>query len=247
MTDCASSAQPLASRHSQRAAIKCLQLVLQNDDARVKFKKLHGLQQLAAVLNAQHKAVMDAKNATAAEGEDGKAGAAGAGRDLQLIYETLFAAWLMSYNAEIAEKDFTGTSLILNTVRLLREVDKEKIRRVGLALLRNLSGKAENDEAMIHAGFWRVVQQFQAKRWGDEDIVGDVEFLVAQMEAKVRKGWVGAVTRDFQHFCSLSDARHDDVGPLSPRALVRPARVEPTTPVGEVLARERRAPGLVQL
>ena len=68
-------------------------------------------------------------------------------------------------------------------------MDQEKIRRVGLAMLRNLSGKAENDEArtkpawrfshalsqaMIHAGFWKVVQQFSVKRWGDEDIPSDV-------------------------------------------------------------------------
>lgn len=60
------------------------------------------------------------------------------GRDLQLIYEALFAVWLLSFNADIAEKDFTGTPIVLNVVRLLREVDKEKIRRVGLATLRNL-------------------------------------------------------------------------------------------------------------
>lgn len=35
------------------AAIKCLQLVLQNDIARVKFKKLNGLQLLASLLNVQ--------------------------------------------------------------------------------------------------------------------------------------------------------------------------------------------------
>ena len=98
------------------------------------------------------------------------------------MYETLFSCWLLSYNAVVAENDFTGKTIILNCVKLLREVDKEKVRRVGLSFLRNLSGKAQYDEAMIHAGFWKVIIQFAAKRWGDEDIVDDVHFLTQRME-----------------------------------------------------------------
>ena len=52
-------------------------------------------------------------------------------------------------------------------------------------MLRNLSGKAEYDEAMIHAGFWKLIVQFSVKRWGDEDIVNDVHFLLERMESKM--------------------------------------------------------------
>jgi len=173
-------------RYRQRAAIKCLQSVLQQDSLRRRFSTLHGLQYLSAVLNDQYKAVVQAKQ-KAVEGFEKSESGSGEGlvRDLQLVYETLFCCWLLSFNSEIAERDFTGTSIVLNCVRIMREVDKEKIRRVGLAMLRNLSGKAQHDEAMIHAGFWKVVQQFSTKRWGDEDIPGDVQFLLEKMEAKM--------------------------------------------------------------
>jgi hypothetical protein len=136
----------------QRAAIKSLQNALQNDVMRVKFSEMGGLNVLAAILNDQYKAVMEAKKESASEG-----GQSNSGRDLQLIYEMIFSCWLLSFNEVIAKNDFSGNSIILNVVRILREVDKEKVRRVGLAMLRNLSGKAECDEAMIHAGFWKVI------------------------------------------------------------------------------------------
>ena len=75
-----------------------------------------------------------------------------------------------------AENGFRGTGLVLYTVRLCREIGKEKVLvmwcarspryvthplhcqvlRVALATLHNLSGKAENDEQMIRAGFHKV-------------------------------------------------------------------------------------------
>jgi len=161
-----------------RAAIKCLQRVLQKDSMRVKFSEMGGVGPLANILNDQFKAVMENKTMDSDQQQPSN-------RDLQLVYEALFCCWLLSYNPVVAENDFTGTTIILNCVRLLREVDKEKVRRVGLAMLRNLSGKAEYDEAMIHAGFWKLIVQFSVKRWGDEDIVNDVHFLLERMESKM--------------------------------------------------------------
>ncbi len=164
-------------RHGTRAAMKCLQQALQRDSMRERFAKQGGLAALSAVLTDQFKAVMAAKQQESQEKQSD--------RDLQLIYETLFCGWLLSYSVEVAEKHFTGTLIVVTTVRLMREVDKEKIRRVGLAMLRNLAGKAEHEEAMIQAGFFKVAQQLAAKRWGDDDIVADVQFMLARMESKM--------------------------------------------------------------
>ena len=78
---------------------------------------------MANILNDQFKAVMENKTMDSDQQQPSN-------RDLQLVYETLFCCWLLSYNPVVAENDFTGTTIILNCVRLLREVDKEKVTRL---------------------------------------------------------------------------------------------------------------------
>ncbi len=40
-----------------------------------------------------------------------------------------YSCWLLSYNNTVAEKDFTGTAVIVNTVRILREGGKQKNKK----------------------------------------------------------------------------------------------------------------------
>ena len=82
--------------------------------------EMGGVGPLANILNDQFKAVMENKTMDSDQQQPSN-------RDLQLVYEALFCCWLLSYNPVVAENDFTGTTIILNCVRLLREVDKEKV------------------------------------------------------------------------------------------------------------------------
>lgn len=160
-----------------RAAMKSLQYLLQKDELRIEFDALSGLDLLAPVLTKQHRAVVNNK------GESGEKDVSSDDiRDLQLIYETVFCVWLMSFNDDISQKRFHGKHIILDIVRLCQHVEKEKVRRVALSTLRNLSGKGDNDEQMIYAGLHKVVRLLAAKKWGDQDIVNDLEFLEESLE-----------------------------------------------------------------
>jgi len=96
--------------------------------------------------------------------------------NVQILYQTLFCLWLMSYNPIVSET-FAKTSVIPRIFELIRTVAKEKIIRLGLATLRNLLDKGENNDQMIDPSYIRIIDGLSQKKWGDEDIVNDITAL----------------------------------------------------------------------
>lgn len=58
-------------------------------------------------------------------------------KNSQLLYQTLYCLWLLSYNKKVAEM-VSETKVIPYIVDVLRTVPKEKVARMGLATLRVL-------------------------------------------------------------------------------------------------------------
>ena len=97
---------------------------------------------------------------------------------VQLLYQSLFSLWSLSYSPEAAlEMASSRVGLIAKLVDIVKSTPKEKVVRVGLSTLRNLlgSGSASND--MVVFGLMPVLEAMQARKFADEDIPDDVEFL----------------------------------------------------------------------
>lgn len=100
----------------------------------------------------------------------------------QQLYQTIYCLWLLSYNHTLAAQ-FSGVEgLVKGIVEAVRREEKEKIRRLGLATLRNIMDRGENNEQMITAGMLKVVGYLSQKKWGDEDIEEDIKLLSESLE-----------------------------------------------------------------
>jgi len=132
-------------------ATSALQILLQKDAFRVVLFKEGGFTLLVGLLEQQQ-------------------------QNLQVLYETIYCLWLLSYNQGIAME--AGNSKLVSTVvDVLKAVSKEKIVRLCISTLRNLLDKPRNNEAMIESGFMRMLVILSNKKWGDEDIVEDLKTL----------------------------------------------------------------------
>jgi len=100
----------------------------------------------------------------------------------QQLYQTVYCLWLMSYNDDISAQFSATEGLVKGIVEAIRKEEKEKIRRLGLATLRNVMDKGENNEQMITAGMLKVVGYLSQKKWGDEDIEDDLKALSESLE-----------------------------------------------------------------
>eukprot|EP01088_Endostelium_zonatum_P015392 TRINITY_DN375_c0_g1_i1.p1 TRINITY_DN375_c0_g1~~TRINITY_DN375_c0_g1_i1.p1 ORF type:complete len:464 (+),score=121.01 TRINITY_DN375_c0_g1_i1:91-1482(+) len=111
-------------------------------------------------------------------------------RSQQMIYKVLFCMWVLSFETEVAEAFADEQGLIEDLVEILRLFQKEKIRRMAIALLKNLlvvnkaggrSGGRENRGKMVEAGISRVLGYLNNKKWGDVDIEEDLAILTEEL------------------------------------------------------------------
>jgi len=132
-------------------AVSTLQVLVRKDEYRLSFFKANGLPQLVTILHTQM-------------------------ANLQLLYETAYVVWLMSYNKDIAE-NLVDTGLIKAVVGIIKAITKEKIVRLAVASLRNLVDIETNNEDMLDAGLIRMLAILGNKKWADEDIIDDLKTL----------------------------------------------------------------------
>jgi len=104
----------------------------------------------------------------------------------QLLYQTIYCLWILTFNEKIAAKVHREEGLILRIVEIIRKKAKIKIRRIALATLKNILGKSKaNNQQMIEAGFPRVLRYLNQQKWGDEDIDNDLKILTETLETEV--------------------------------------------------------------
>jgi len=151
-----------AAERDHRARSKVLanlREVLKKNDYRLVFAKERGLEPLFELSRYDPKHVN--------------------GRKIELLYSALYCIWLLSFHPSV-RKTMTVPALISNLCLLLRTcLEKDKVVRMSLAILRNLLHIHRNNQLMISFSLDRLIQQIKAKQsiMSDKDVIDDVEEL----------------------------------------------------------------------
>eukprot|EP01098_Paradermamoeba_levis_P006074 TRINITY_DN2528_c0_g1_i1.p1 TRINITY_DN2528_c0_g1~~TRINITY_DN2528_c0_g1_i1.p1 ORF type:complete len:481 (-),score=161.31 TRINITY_DN2528_c0_g1_i1:30-1337(-) len=98
----------------------------------------------------------------------------------QLIYQTIYCLWLLSFQEEIAVK--FPSRAVKTMVEVLRTAAKDKLVRIILATLVNLLNKGENNQAIVYTGILRILTNLNNKKWADEDITTDLNTLTESVQ-----------------------------------------------------------------
>jgi len=113
--------------------------------------------------------------------------AAGGGAAVQLLYQVIFSLWSLSYSPAAASEMVTSkVGIIAKLVEILKTVQKEKVIRVALSTLRNLLGNGSASSDMVAAGVMPVLHGLQPRKWADEDILEDIEALIAALQVNLQ-------------------------------------------------------------
>eukprot|EP00010_Vexillifera_abyssalis_P006089 CAMPEP_0201551832 /NCGR_PEP_ID=MMETSP0173_2-20130828/10733_1 /ASSEMBLY_ACC=CAM_ASM_000268 /TAXON_ID=218659 /ORGANISM="Vexillifera sp., Strain DIVA3 564/2" /LENGTH=466 /DNA_ID=CAMNT_0047962181 /DNA_START=15 /DNA_END=1415 /DNA_ORIENTATION=+ len=143
--------QNLSQDHLLRA-LGVAQDLLRKDAFRPIFAELDGLQVLGNILVANKGSI-------------------------QVQYQVFYCLWLLSYNKTLASKHFHLSSIIERIVDTLKSTTADKVIRTGVATLANLVGLSSNNEKMVERGFWKLLKAFRNRKWGDEDVIKDLDTL----------------------------------------------------------------------
>jgi len=112
---------------------------------------------------------------------------AGGASSVQLLYQTIFSLWSLSYSPEAALAMVTSkVGIIAKLVEVLKSVQKEKVIRVTLSTLRNLLGTATASADMVAAGVMPILSGLQPRKWADEDILEDVDLLINALQVNLQ-------------------------------------------------------------
>ncbi|KAJ6547152.1 ATPase V1 complex subunit H [Mycena capillaripes] len=97
----------------------------------------------------------------------------------QMSYQVAFCIWLLSFEQNVAENINKKYDIIPLLVDVAQGAVKEKVIRVIVATFRNLVVKAPRDNlpAMLVAQLLPFAKNLCTRKWSDEDIIEDVQFL----------------------------------------------------------------------
>lgn len=152
-----------------QSVARCLQMLLRIDEYRMAFVNMEGISTLLGVLSGRV--------------------------NFQIQYQLTFCLWIMTFNPLLAEK-MSKFNVIPVLSDILSESVKEKVTRIILATYRNLIEKPEQREiardnsiTMVQCKVLKqldiLTQAGAGAKMDDEDMKGDVEFLVTTLTASV--------------------------------------------------------------
>ncbi|KAN0128507.1 ATPase V1 complex subunit H [Lactarius tabidus] len=104
----------------------------------------------------------------------------------QMNYQVGFCFWLLTFEEDIAEQINKRYDVIPLFISVAQAAAKEKVVRVIIATLRNLVTKAPsaNLPTMLVAQLLPFVKNLATRKWSDEDILEDVQFLIDELNAR---------------------------------------------------------------
>ncbi|KAI0371761.1 ATPase V1 complex subunit H [Pilatotrama ljubarskyi] len=104
----------------------------------------------------------------------------------QMSYQVGFCLWLLTFEQEVAEQIQRRFDIIPLLVDVAQGAAKEKVIRVIVATFRNLVSKAPqaNLPAMLVAQLLPFAKNLSGRKWTDEDIVEDIQFLRDELSAR---------------------------------------------------------------
>jgi len=103
-----------------------------------------------------------------------------------MCYEIGFCFWLLTFELEIAEELNKKYDIIPLLTDVAQTAVKEKVIRVVVATFRNLVTKAPsaNLPAMLVAQLLPFAKNLATRKWSDEDVLEDVQFLRDELKAR---------------------------------------------------------------
>jgi V-type H+-transporting ATPase subunit H len=102
---------------------------------------------------------------------------------IQLTYNVLLVFWLLSYDKDIAERLNADLELIAKLAKCIRQSIKEKITRLAIGILANLSPIKANRQVMIALDLLPLMKALQARNWADPDIKADLDTVLEHLHA----------------------------------------------------------------
>ncbi|XP_049282620.1 V-type proton ATPase subunit H isoform X1 [Anopheles funestus] len=145
---------------------RCLQMMLRVDEYRFAFVTVDGISTLISILSSRV--------------------------NFQVQYQLVFCLWVLTFNPLLAEK-MNKFNVIPILADILSDCAKEKVTRIILAVFRNLIEKPEDSQvakehciAMVQCKVMKQLTILEQRRFDDEDITGDVEFLTEKLQNSVQ-------------------------------------------------------------
>ncbi|XP_060523231.1 V-type proton ATPase subunit H isoform X2 [Cylas formicarius] len=149
-----------------QSVARCLQMMLRIDEYRFAFVSVDGISTLLTVLSGRV--------------------------NFQVQYQLIFCLWVLTFNSLLAEK-MNKFNVIPILADILSDSVKEKVTRIILAVFRNLIEKPEDQQvakehciAMVQSKVLKQLQIFEQRKFDDEDISADIEFLSEKLQASVQ-------------------------------------------------------------
>lgn len=149
-----------------QSVARCLQMMLRIDAYRSAFITVDGISTLLSVLSGRV--------------------------NFQIQYQLIFCLWVLTFNPKLAER-MNKFSVIPILADILSDSVKEKVTRIILAVFRNLIEKPEDGAiskehciAMVQSKVLKQLSILEQRKFDDEDIVEDVQFLNEKLQASVQ-------------------------------------------------------------
>ncbi|XP_024082413.1 V-type proton ATPase subunit H [Cimex lectularius] len=149
-----------------QSVARCLQTMLRIDEYKAAFISVDGITTLLSVLIGHV--------------------------NFQIQYQLIFCIWVLTFNPKLAER-MNKFSVIPILSDILSDSVKEKVTRIILATFRNLIEKPEDASiskehciAMVQTKVLKQLSILEQRKFDDEDIVEDVQFLNEKLQASVQ-------------------------------------------------------------
>ncbi|XP_037817421.1 V-type proton ATPase subunit H isoform X2 [Lucilia sericata] len=154
-----------ANEYIQSVA-RCLQMMLRIDEYRFAFVSVDGISTLIRILSSRV--------------------------NFQVQYQLVFCLWVLTFNPLLATK-MNKFSVIPILADILNDCAKEKVTRIILAVFRNLIEKPTDTQvakehciAMVQCKVLKQLSILEQRRFDDEDITSDVEYLTEKLQNSVQ-------------------------------------------------------------
>merc|ERR1719175_35809 len=149
-----------------QSVARCLQMMLRIDVYRQAFVGVDGIATVVSVLSGRV--------------------------NFQIQYQLTFCLWVTSFSIPLATK-LNKYGVIPILADILSDAQKEKVSRIILAVFRNLIEKPEEREvkkenciSMFQCKVMKQLELMEQKKFDDEDITDDIQFLIEKMESSVQ-------------------------------------------------------------
>ncbi|XP_073846485.1 V-type proton ATPase subunit VhaSFD [Musca autumnalis] len=149
-----------------QSVARCLQMMLRIDEYRFAFVSVDGISTLVRILSSRV--------------------------NFQVQYQLVFCLWVLTFNPLLATKmnKFTVIPILAD---ILNDCAKEKVTRIILGVFRNLIEKPTDSQvakehciAMVQCKVLKQLSILEQRRFDDEDISADVEFLTEKLQNSVQ-------------------------------------------------------------